>query len=430
MKKWLIGILHLVLLFTVACKENQDEIPPIITFTDPGENSTYNVLDDVPIRATISDETKLESVVLTLISEETDNKVLGTLSFSLTEKSFTIDQAFNLGDSLLKSGNYYFRLTADDGENSFSSFRYIKINGIPKRKLTTLIVTNSQTGSLIQAVGPSLANSTQFLQTSYEVSSTIINNDQQQLYVFPKTVNSVEVFDAQNKSTIYSKNYLSGFNDIFCCAQREETNITFSVKEGEVDGLSETFSDVFTYQASGSRIIGNIEIGDKYVLAEEINRTGSNRTIEVLSKITGVSLFSIPCSKPIIGMHFFEDERALIFFDESTGSSISELTIQNSGLRTIRNFPEKLKQVIQITANEYVLATDGNVLQYFESNDNLVDYTTFANADIINYDDFTSELYISKSNSIRKYNYRTKSILDQTTFTDSIVWIDFLYNKN
>ena len=121
MLKHLSSILIILIISFYSCKKDEDETPPRISFISPSENTSYDILEEVEVRASITDNKIIKSVELSLISIENSNKVMNSVFFKPNTSTFELLDIFNLDDTLLKGGDYYFKIEAKDEENSHSS---------------------------------------------------------------------------------------------------------------------------------------------------------------------------------------------------------------------------------------------------------------------------------------------------------------------
>src|SRR5690606_39795024 len=79
-----------------ACRGDQDEDPPQITFTSPTENTTAEVGESFTVKALIQDNEKVKSVRLSLINPVTKVPVLSAKTFYPNTASFNLNHEFEL----------------------------------------------------------------------------------------------------------------------------------------------------------------------------------------------------------------------------------------------------------------------------------------------------------------------------------------------
>ena len=108
MKKAFILAISFFLISMFSCKEDQDTQVPTVVILEPVENTEYEVLDQVFIRVNVSDNEVIESVQVSLVSDDSKNKVLPSVDFPVGQKEYLFEFTFDIADSLLSTGRYYF----------------------------------------------------------------------------------------------------------------------------------------------------------------------------------------------------------------------------------------------------------------------------------------------------------------------------------
>ena len=117
--------------FISSCSKDKDDVKPTIVVHSPSNMQQINGIDTVQILATISDNSNIEWVKVSLRNSN-DIPVLS----SITKKPNTTDYELNVmyffDDIHLASGQYYFDISASDGENTTTKYVDILLNETPK----------------------------------------------------------------------------------------------------------------------------------------------------------------------------------------------------------------------------------------------------------------------------------------------------------
>ena len=140
------GILFLLLIYILTgCKKEKDEIPPVITIYSPAENASFDVLDSIPVKASVYDETSLKDITVGLV-DVNQIPVLGNVSIGITGNSMTFDLDYEIDNPYLAGGNYFLRIRAWDGENYKNFYRRLLINALPRelKYIITITKVNAQ----------------------------------------------------------------------------------------------------------------------------------------------------------------------------------------------------------------------------------------------------------------------------------------------
>ena len=201
------------------------------------------------------------------------------------------------------------------------------------------------------------------------------------------------------------------------------------VKERGISKFNELYLNSTIYQTSNDRIIGKIAIGETFLLVEETDINGGNRQIVVLNKGSGAVKTSVFVNETVINMYFIDIDQAIVFTSNQSGSRISELSIPNSSLRSIRTLPQDIINTIEVNNGEYVLATNIDIQQYDAINDNLIFYLSKSNS-VMAYDELSNILFFSTGRRLQAVEFGRQSNLLTTFFVDTITHINFYYNRN
>lgn len=412
-------------LFT-SCKEEKDELPPVINIQLPIENLRANVLDEIEVRASISDNEIIKSVVLSLVSAESQNAVLSAVRFEPNSSSFELRDFFVLSDSLLEGGEYYFRVEASDEDNTISGFRSIFINAFPRRKLSTIVSTSAN--NLTQVYEDESDLNFDLIHTfSAPHLATELNNYNQQYWFFPALGNTLEVLDLRKKTIDFNQSFISNFNQTFSSTDYKDRDVFIALKTGELQAYNSNFQDNYTYLSPQQKAFEKVRIGENNVLLEEAFNSGNNRRLLVLFRSSGILRNSISLNEPIKDLHFLNDEEALLFQNDKDGGFLQNFSIPNLSLRRIRSLRDSIVDVLQISPSLYLIATQSNIQQYNSSTDNLVDYLNLANAKLA-FDEAKNQLYIANGQQLSVYPFGSTNQISTYSFQNDIQSIHFRYN--
>ena len=417
----------LLLLFAFSCKKDKDDNPPIISITSPTENSSYQVLDNVAIRASITDDEIIKSVQVSLINDMSSKKVLSSLFFSPNQKNFELEATYSLDDSLLATGRYYFRVEALDDENTAAAFQYIQINGIPKRKLGVLAICSGSNSTTVYADNNDF-NFQQLTSFAAPYFKSVLNSYDQQLWFLPKDNSNFLAYQINENTIKFDQSVNSGFNNAYTDIKLSGRDVLLSTKEGEVFGYSSNYAKNYNYQTLSHRVVNKLGVNEKYVIVDEADLNGRNRFANVLFASTGVVQSRISISYACIDIYFLEEEKVILFQNDENGGRISELNIEANARRTVKTFTDSILRAEQVAADEYVISTVSKVLRYNYSTDNLLDYLLIPKA-ITRFESLNNQLYVASGNQLERYNYPFNAVSTITALPKEIVGLKLRYNK-
>lgn len=416
-----------ILLSIFSCKEETDENPPIINLTSPTENTQYFVLESIPIRATITDDENIKSVQVSLIQEQSGKKVLGSLFYTPNTSNYRLEATFKLSDSLLASGSYYFRIEALDENNTAVVFQYIRVIGIPKKKIELIAFCGLNSSTTVYADKNDFNFQQKTVFNAPYFSSTI-NNYDQQLWFLPADNSSMLAFHLNENAIQFNQSVMSGFNSAFTDLVSYNRSVLVSTKEGEILGYSENYAKNYNYQTLGDRTINKLAANKNYVIADEADLNGDNRMANILFESTGAVKSRISINYSCVDIYFLEEEQVILFQNDEQGGRISELNIQANARRTVKTFADSIVAVEQVKSDEYLLSTATKVLKYNYSNGNLIDYL-FTPYAVVRYDDFDNQLYVAAGNELKRYNYPFNSPIESTTLPEEIKGLEVRFNR-
>src|SRR4051812_36996044 len=114
-----------------ACKKERDDKGPLVNFTAPFDGQSFTVNENMLVRADISDETGISSVVITLV-DAGKIPVHTSLTVPVSSPKGTINTIYSLDNIHLESGLYYVMITASDGKNDSHTYQPVYITAIPR----------------------------------------------------------------------------------------------------------------------------------------------------------------------------------------------------------------------------------------------------------------------------------------------------------
>ncbi|MCX6297091.1 MAG: Ig-like domain-containing protein, partial [Bacteroidetes bacterium] len=104
--------MSLILIISLfSCKKGTDEKGPIITFNTPTVNQTFNVNDYVTVNATVTDDTKITSVSVSLL-DANEHLAHLTIPVSVSSPTMTLNMQYFLDNVHLLSGIYNIEISA------------------------------------------------------------------------------------------------------------------------------------------------------------------------------------------------------------------------------------------------------------------------------------------------------------------------------
>ena len=427
MRKAFIIVTSCFLFLMHSCKDDKDGQFPSVVILQPAENTEFEVLTQVVIRANVSDNEVVESVQVSLISDDTKNKVLPSVSFQVGQKNFVLDFVFHIADSLIPSGRYYFRIEAFDGENRFSSFRYINIRGMNTKK-TGVFVTCDNSSTTDLYFDQNQFSFQRIHQFSKRYQGSVFNRFNQHFWFIPKNGNEIEMFDPAKNNVSFSKVFNSNFPAPFVNIKNDNRDVRFSILDLGVKGFNQNLNDNYSYLTPSTKKAESIGIGEQFNVVEEVERNGSNRELRVLHKNSGTSLRSRTIFDDAVDLQYIDDENVLVFCNTAQGGKAMLFNSITSSLQSNLFTCDSIREVVKTNVGDFVISTKSSIQTYRPSNGNLVNYLAINNA-VLAYDELNNQVYVGFSNQLRVYNYRQISPVQSTSLPSDIVGINVKFNQ-
>ena len=421
-------LFSLFLIFALnSCKDDSDNQVPTISITGPQENTEFPVLSQVVVEAQIIDNEIVERVQVSLISDQTKNRVLPVVDIQVGQKEYRLDVAFEISDSLLKTGRYYVKVEAFDGQNSTSAFRYINIRGINTARTGVFVMCEESFTSDLY-FDQNAFNFSRIHQFSSSYGASVFNRLNQQLWFVPKNGNRIEMFDPVKNAVDFSKVYNSNFTNPFESLKSDNRDVFFTVSDLGVKALNQNQNENYTYRTPSTKKVESLGVGEQFNVVEEVDRNGTNRVLRVLSKSIGANLRSRTIFNDVVDLEFVDEENVLVFYNSTQGGGAMLFNAITSTLQSNLFISDSIRQVVKTNVGDFVISTKSGVEAFRPSTQNLTNYLTIREA-VLDYDQVNNELYVGFGRQLRVYAYRQVSPLRSTSLPSKIVGINVKLNQ-
>lgn len=412
----------------LSCKDDKDEQSPTVTILDPVENTEYAVLSQVVVRANVSDNEVVETVQLSLVSDDTKNKVLPTVTFQVGQKEYVLDYTFDISDSLLSTGRYYFQVEAFDGENRISSFRYINIRGMNTARTGVFVTCNN--GSTADLYFDQDQFTFQRIhQFGKRYQGSVFNRFNQQFWFLPKNDNEIEMFDPIRNTVTFSQVFNSNFPNAFSTIKKDNRDVRFTITDLGVKGFNQNQNENYTYLTPSTKKVESFGVGELVNVVEEVDLSGGNRALIVLNRNTGASLRARNIFSDAVDLQFIDNERVIVFCNTAQGGKGMLFNTSTTALQSNLFTCDSIREVVKTNVGDFVISTKSTIQTYRPSgNGNLVNYLTIRDA-VLAYDDLNDQVYVGFGTQLRVYNYRQVSAVRNTSMPNKIVGINVKFNQ-
>lgn len=428
---WLFVLLSVVitqsLLFT-ACKKETDHQHPVITYISPYELQGFNVLDNIPIEAKISDNKIITSLKVGLV-DENFAPVLPFIYIYPNSANYTLDVEFPIDDPYLETGEYYVLIKAEDGTNFKNQYQLIFISGIP-REFEKLLVLTQGAFNEIQISEIDKSDDFNFMfNINGDYSGSASNSRYQHLYIAGKDVINLNCYDLPTKEIEWS---IEAFppvpmhnND--CLYFDEEIYVSFQTNY--IYGYLHNGSQIFNATVENDQTPSRLAKFNDFLLVDLQSKTGGMTYIATFYLATGAEKQRLVTNYKVVDFFKLDNNNVLIAGNDEGGGVLNSFDPYTNIATTLLSVPGEIACITKLTDNNFIIGTDNNILVYDYDQTFLTSILPGKVAYRICFDETENNIYTVSPKLIEKIKY--PQMLPQKTYPlpDSIFNIHLLYNK-
>jgi hypothetical protein len=427
---YLSGIL-IILLF--ACKKGKDDQPPLISITSPTENQVFDVNDDIHLIGTISDETALKAVAVTLLNDQ-GLPAHVTLPIQIKSLQMTVDVHYLLDNNHLESGWYQLQVFASDGVHDAYLVQHIYIKALPKelKKIVVSTVLNTTQTNLYNA--DTISNVLKpYLVFSGDHTASAVNSFYQQFYHCGKSSGHFKGIKLDNNAVVVdvapvimpSVPYFTGFYST-------EHACYISLYNKQIKGYDPSGALIYNANVMDDFYPQHLIMNDHYLIAEAKSKLTADKNL-VCFYPTGTALQSCNLHQDVIA--FCEKDASNVFvFGNTSGQGVIQL-FDRAANNLWNPYPYPLAagsivSVMKLDPDTYLIAhSNGTIYKYVYSASSVTTYLTGYTAIQLVLDDVSHTLYVVEKNKISSFEVNSLKPLRTFTSTEAIVSVDLLYNR-
>ncbi len=423
-----IAYLFLFLLFFSCKKEEVDNQSPIISILKPMPNQNYTALDTILIQGIVTDNNGITTITISLRNSNNIN-VLNSISITSNTTSYNLNEQFLLNDLYLPSGEYNLKISAFDGDNQTDTYIPLTINEFPKTRTGFFVFSNSGSTTQITKLDNGL-NSINFASFAGDFLDGSVNSLNQQVYSCGSVSGNLIAFDVNTaiQSWVESNN-ASGF-PYFTAISSYESEVYLGFYNRNIKSYTKNGVPKFSAQAFFNSYSTLFLVHENNLLLTEQPEISTGITRLVSYYLTGFVKDNLLLNEDVIAMFSFSSNEVVVFTNVSGNGKIKVYNINSNS--TWQPFPLNVGQITsctQVSKGIYLIAQNGNVILVNMNTFSNSTYLSGVNAQLVKYDVTTNEVLITSGNSLTLYDYSTKSVKGSYTHSNTILAVDFWYNK-
>jgi hypothetical protein len=409
----------------MACSEVEDEIPPLISFLSPTENTSVAMPDTLKVVAYISDNMNIESVMVVLADVEGNPVIPAEYRFPETTE-YTLTAYRPLVDKTLTGGSYRVKITANDGTNTNTEYLPVLVNEIPRELLGFLAITAEYPFETnIRCLKPDFSPDTSFVFPKGFLRSAYSSLWDEFIFVSPEP------------SVMYSlsRDRFEPMWDFSASLPRPQftslwvdSQLLFATANGDAGILNASGMIVMRTGALSNKTIACMAADGKYIYAELMSLSGNNREIVAFYRATGGIRSRKFIDQDIISLQI-ANGKVLMFSNSGMQGIISEFDPETTLISTLETFnnPE-IYSSIKLSNDEFLLLCQGQVLHFNSHYGTLSEWIsgTYLSGCL---DDLQERLFMISGTQVDIYAGPSPSLVQTLQFEAPLEAFHIIYNK-
>ena len=430
-KKKYFNLAIILLSFLFSCKKD-DVNGPVIKFNTPAENQTYNVYDPVTVNASVSDETKISSISVSLVDAQ-QNPAHVTIAVPVTGSSMTFNILYILDNIHLESGQYFILISASDGKNDSHAYQKINIIAVPK-VLKKIYVTSKTSGlqTNLSAVDSAFATIVPIHNFTGDYIGSCVSSYYQQGYMCGNYTGNFQGIDLSNSNVKFSFSPIVSSNPYFTGFYNDDKTNYVSRYDGFIKGYDYLGNVVYGATTLTDYYSEHICFNNSYLISEQQDITSSAKMLVTYFPTSSLEKNCF-LSQDVVA--FCEKDVSDVFvFGNSAGQGVIQLFDRiNNNLWSPYPFPLAAGTVlsaVKIDPDTYLIGhSNGTIYKYQYSSSSLTTYLSGYTAVQLKYDDLTNEIYVVEANKISTFDYTSTALHHSVNSVETILGINLLYNR-
>ncbi|HEY0029296.1 MAG TPA: hypothetical protein VGC65_00945 [Bacteroidia bacterium] len=422
----------LLVLSLFSCKKDEDEFGPKVTFSSPVENQSFNVYDYVSVTATVTDDTKIETVSVSL-TDANQAAVHITVPVSVSSPSMTLNMQYLLDNIHLESGFYYVTITASDGAHHTNAYRKIYITAAPKvLKQIYLVSSAGSAQTNLSTVDSTFSSISPFHVFTGDYLGSSLSSYHQQAYVCGNYTGDFTALILQYNTNRFSITSTTSSNPYFTGYANNDLHTYIARYDGSIRGYDYAGTVSYAATALAGSYAQQLCFNSGYLVAEQKDKLSSSKKL-VTYFPTGSAEKNCMLSQDVVA--FCEKDNTNVFvFGNVAGQGVMQLFDRiNNNLWSPYPFPlpaGSLLSAVKIDADTYLLGlSDGTIYKYQYSLNSVTTYISGYTAVKLKYDELNNKLYVVEANRLTTFNYSTAAMANTINSVETIQNVHLLYNR-
>lgn len=433
------GVYRYIFVFLIgliSCKKDRDKNPPVVRIDKPLQNSTVQAGTLLRVTGFVSDDKKLESVTIKVLSIDGHTQIADPVTVPVTSNEMSIDRTLSIGDIHTLQGTYQVILEAYDGYHREKEYVDIIVNEIPRVFRKLVIVRKSGTGYTLDSLAGGSFNT--FLSRPEDFSAAAISNYHQLLYVAARKNGNLQASNLGPAAVGWSlsADIPATCNPLFFTSTYDVTSrVLWQSMAGSSFNTLRSISVSGSIQKTmimqpGHYAASLLVNGDQMVVGENPQATGGSSLLSYYS-IGGLGLLSSTIM-PFKAVKIFRlsDHELVIFGNNGSQGEMRVYDKNTNGFWEQVNIPVgKIYDAVQLNSNDYLVSHSTGLIRFEHDHSNMITVGPGHQVQVLQLDTYNGALYGAEGNQLKMFNPFTGTEMSSVTAADSIRAILLHYNK-
>ena len=409
-----------------------DETGPVIKINTPLENQTFDVNTYVNVSGTVTDETRITAVSVSLL-DINQNFAHITVPVSVSSPSMTLNMNYILDNIHLETGFYYIKISASDGENSSQKFQKIYLIAVPKALKAIYLVSNvssattnlSTLDTTFSAITPYHTFAGDYLQSS-------ITSYYQQVYFCGNYTGNFTGHILEFNSPKFTVVPVTSTNPYFTGYCNDYQNAYVGRYDGNIKGYNYAGGIFYSATALPGYYSQQMCFNDGYLIAEEKQIFGAIKKL-VTYFPTGSVEKNCALTQDVVAFCEVDESNVFVFGNVGGQATIELFDRVNNNLWSPYPFPlatGSLLCALKVDADTYLLGhSNGTIYKYQYSVSSVTTFLAGYTAVKLKYDDVQNKLYVVEANKVTTFNMATLGMVHTINSSETILDLHLLYNR-
>jgi len=416
-----VAILFIILTaFLFNCREETDVAPPLIEIHSPESGEQYHLQDTIKVNASITATEPIKSVKVVLTTMEFTTALPATYLYPNTG-SYSLSIDYTINDNSLSTNDYYLLIRADLENNFKNQYQKIHIvnNTTPNSRLIILTAPSSNAINIYET--DESTNEVFLFTITGDYSASEVSAANNLLFIAGRSAINIHAYD------LLSFN-LNWKQDVIPYLPMHNNNCLFF---DEYLYASFNFQYILGYNASGAIVFdtpinepdapGRIYKHGDFVLVDMQKKNISSSSINSYFAGTGALKQEILTTFKVLEFFSLDNDLVLIIGNKNGLGAIYEYNVGQNFMSLRKEIAEQIFCAEKISGQEYILATNSEVLQYRYTQNSLSDLISTTGVTRIKYDSYFSMLSLVTGKVLDVYQYPEMVNQKTITFSDTIL---------